>query len=97
MGLADKCESLLGGLLANPHLPQRTVATQRRRHHLVDQASERTGRPVQMTVDRERLVVHPLGRVQPERHRRELLAVARRARQASRDVLAQLEEIWQRS
>ena len=93
VGLADDRESLPRRVLANPQLPQGTVAAQRRRHHLVDQAGERTGGPVEMPVDRERLVVHPLRRVQPEWDRRELLTVARCACQPSLDVIAQLAEV----
>ena len=82
-------------VLADPHLPERAVTTQRYRHHLVDQAVERTWRPVDVPIDREGGVVDPLGRVQAERDRRELLAVARRAADAQLDVVAQLREARQ--
>jgi len=95
MGLADERESFPRRVLASPQLPQWTVAAQRRRHHLVYQAGKRTWRLVEVTVDRERLVVDPLGGGQPERYRRELLALARRARQPSLDVIAQLVEAGQ--
>ena len=91
--VANCCSSRV---LADPHLPQRAVAAQRHRHHLVDEVLERPGRPVDVTIDREGGVVDPLRRVQAQRDRRELLAVARRAPEPQLDVIAQLGEARQR-
>jgi len=54
LGLPDR-------VLADPHLPQRAVAAQRRRHHLLDEIAKRTGRTVDVTIDGEGAIVGPLG------------------------------------
>ena len=95
VGLADHRQALVARVLAYPHLPQRTVAAQWRGHHFVDQAREGAGGAVEVPVDREPLVIDPLRGGEPERHRRELLTVARGARDAPADVLAQLLEARQ--
>jgi hypothetical protein len=41
--LADEPDLLALGVLADPHLPQRAVAAQRHRHHLVGKLVERAG------------------------------------------------------
>ena len=51
-----------------------------------------TRRPVDVALDRERRIVDPLGRAQAERHRGELLAISRRARESAADVISQLGE-----
>ena len=76
MGLADDRQTPVRGVLADPHLPKRAVATQRYRHHLVDQTVERARCPVDVPIDREGGIVDPLGGVEAERHRCQLLPVA---------------------
>src|SRR5271166_1478205 len=95
MALADYRERSIRCVLADPHLPQRTIATQWNRHHLIDEVVERARRPVHVPIDRERGIVDPLGRVQAQWDGRELLAVARRATEARLDVIAQLLETRQ--
>ena len=98
VGLADHRDPALGQLVGEPELPQRPVARQRRGEDLVDERVEVVALRVQQVLGGVEVgVVDPHRLVQPERHRRELLPVARREREPRGEVLEQLREAGRRA
>jgi len=96
--LADQPDRAVVELVGDPHLPQRTLALQRHRHHGVDDRVEVAGAGVhQVAVDVEVGVIHPRRLADAEGDRRQTLAIARRAADPRGDVVAQLIEIRARA
>ena len=80
-------------LVGDPQLPQRPLPVERHGERHVGQLANVVRGAVKHVVgDVEVLGVHPFGRVEAQRDAGQALAVARRAAQAARDVVAQLVE-----
>jgi hypothetical protein len=88
--LPDHPHAAVAEAVGDPKLPQRAVALERPRHHRVGQLVQVAGaRFVDVLGDVEGLVIDPDRVRQPERHLGEPLAIARRAREPARHVVAQ--------